>query len=95
MRTLVPDDKDWEQSAATDFGWFCWIYNESFGMTDVAEDANAPGKIECAALWEPAGLTVGAGLRFFLFFLYMLYAKGFAYAKKQRDRDSVTVAVRQ
>jgi len=82
MRTFNPDDGEWEKTAANNFRWFCWIYHASYGMTDVAEDSQLPGDIQCAALWEPASMTLGGGLRFVIYFLFLLWSKGFSYVKR-------------
>ena len=82
MRTLNPDDKHWATAGPKNFAWFCWIYHKSFGMTEVAEDSDMPGDIECAALWEPAAMTVGAGLRFLLYLMFVLWSEGFTYVRR-------------
>ena len=58
LRTLVPDDDDWEKTATGSFAWYCWVYHASYGMMDVAEDIEVAGDIQCAALWEPAAITL-------------------------------------
>jgi hypothetical protein len=58
LRTLVPDDDDWEKTATGSFAWYCWVYHASYGMMDVAEDIEVAGDIQCAALWEPAAMTL-------------------------------------
>lgn len=80
--TIVPDDDDWEKTAEDTFAWYCWIYHASYGMMDVAEDNvnDAAGDIQCAALWGPAAMTLGAGCRFAVFFLVLLWQRGISYA---------------
>jgi ribosomal protein S18 acetylase RimI-like enzyme len=56
------------------FSWMCWVQHASAGMSEVATDKR--GRILSVALWEPAEMTLGMGLRAALFMLWMLVRLG-------------------
>merc|ERR1712176_576769 len=80
MKTLYPGH-EWDKIGIFLFSWYLWMFHGAYSMCDVAEDA-ASGRVMCAALWEPAKMSIGGALRGMVLAFAFLYKQGWAATKR-------------
>jgi ribosomal protein S18 acetylase RimI-like enzyme len=82
LRHIVPEDAEYAKATPAVFWWFLWSFSVH-DMIDCAVGGRAPytvpeagaGELLAVTLWEPAAMTCGYALRFFLFVVVNLVVR--------------------